>query len=172
MKWLNKLGEFGTVISICLVILIIFTIISIILFICDLIDKQYKKVFADQVDQLGKFIQGKEIVKFGDILYDDIWYKEGTIYSIDLPVTVTDTTDTVTKTTKTFKLWRAEVIHRNDEKLAIEIKTSQNSSNEPIVTIYVPELSYMQKIWHQRKIAKEQKFIEENYSTVFTSKGV
>ncbi len=168
MKWLNELGEFGTVISVCLVILIIFTILGVILFICDLIDKQYKKVFADQVDQLGKFIQGKEIVKFGDILYDDIWYKEGTIYSIDLPVTVTDTTTE----TKTFKLWRAEVIHRNDEKLAIEIKTSQNSSNEPIVTIYVPELSYMQKVWHQRKIAKEQKFIAENYSTEFTSKGV
>ena len=169
MAWLKELGAFGTLISICLVILIIFTIIGIILFILDLIDKQYKKVFTDQVDQLGKFIQGKEIVKFGDILYDDIWYEEGTRYNIDLPVTITDTTDTVTKT---FKLWKAEVIHRNDEKLAIEIKTSQNSSNEPIVTIYVPELSYMQKIWHQRKIAKEQKFIEENYSTTFTSKGV
>ena len=146
-----------------------YRVIGVILFICDLIDKQYKKVFADQVDQLGKFIQDKEIVKFGDILYDDIWYEEGTRYSIDLPVTVTDTTDTVTKT---FKLWRAEVIHRNDKKLAIEIKTSQNPSNEPIVNIYVPELSYMQKIWHQQKIEEKKKFITENYSTEFTSKGV
>ena len=170
MTWLKELGELGALVSFCIVALIVFIIIGVIFYIIELESKYYKQIFTEQIDQLGKFIQDKEIVKFGDILKGDHWYYEaGVRYSINIPVTVkkTETTET-----KTFKLYKVTVIPRENEKLAIEIKTSQNPSNEPIVNIYVPDAKYMVKIWHKQKIEEKKKFITENYSTEFTSKGV
>ena len=175
MKWLNELGEFGALVSFCIVVLIAFAILALIFLLIELQDRHYKKRFADQVNQLGEFIKDKEIKRFGDSIRDDIWYEEGVLHAVNLKVILKDnntTADANNTLEKSFKLHKITIKHRNNTEYAIKIETSQNYLDTPLVTIYVPDLGYLIRLNEQKELQKKKEFIETNYSTEFTSKGV
>lgn len=171
MAWLKELGELGKFISICAVILIVFAILALILFLIELQDRHYKKIFADQVNQLGEFIKDKEIERFGDSIRDWQWYVEGVLHAVNLKVILKDD-NTNNTLEKSFKLHKITIKHRNSTEYGIEIKTSQNHPDTPLVTIYVPDLSYLIRVQKQKELQEKKEYIETNYSTAFKSKGV
>ena len=165
-EYLKHHEEISKLLSLFIIVVFAVAIISLLFFLIEVENKHYKEIFIDQVNQLGQFIQNKEIQSIEDNIKEFIYYGNIELHNTHLKVTLKD------NTTESFKLHKVTIKHRANTEYAIQIKTSENPSNEPLVTIYVPYMEYLKRIREQEKIQKQREFVETNYSTAFTSKGV
>ncbi len=155
-----------------------------LIYIIEIKEILYKKIFAEQVDKLGLFIQGRKIKNISGNIYDKDcgspnagWYKRGELCCKYINVELEDDNNQNKDNIKQFRLFKLEIKYRNKLGYDIEIKTSKNHPNEPLVTLYVPDEDYYNRMRLQRRKNREQErqeklqeFIKTEYTTTYKSK--
>ena len=162
-----------------------------LIYIIEIKEILYKKIFAKQVDKLGFFIQDRKIKNISGNIWDKDcsspnagWYKRGELCCKYINVELEDNNQSNDNSQnknnqnyKTFKLFKLKTVYRNKLGYDIEIKTSKNHPNEPLVTLYVPDEDYYDRMRLQRRKNREQEkqeklqeFIKTEYTTTYKSK--
>lgn len=171
-----------------LLIIIAVTLTLYIIYIGYIKETLYEKIFERQADKLGKFIQGRKIKDITGNITDNRlgspnagWYRRGVLCCKYILVELEEETNNnqnKNKSTKLFRLFKLKIVYRNKLGYDIEIKTSQNHPNEPLITIYVPDEDYYDRMHiqqrkqrQQEKYEKQMQFIKEEYTTTYESKG-